>query len=137
MDEGKRGRPIGSGPTNIEGTYDSVLKELSKYIKQLDTVRIKAMRMMNEVKDNTHDTADMIQLENVRSNAFKSFEFYFKLRLDALKLHAIIADKLSPKQNAEINHKLTKNDKEDSSVQLMLQELKKDFENKRKNGYNS
>lgn len=114
----------------IDGNYESVIKELRFFIRQLESFRLKATRDYREIKDNTEDKHDRVQLEQIRNNTLKSLQEYFKLRFDAIKLHAAIADKLSPKDNKEISEKLGLEDKE--KMQAMLDKMREDVMDRKK-----
>lgn len=116
---------------NLDASYDSVLEQLNMMLKQLQDVRTKALNDYKEVKHNTLDNADRIQLETIRSNAFKSIENYFKLWLEIVKVHAMVASKLSTKDNERIGVSLDKTEKED--LDAYLAELKEDLR-KNRNG---
>jgi hypothetical protein len=115
--------------SNLDSTYESVLFELNILLKELQDFRSKALVDYKEVKFNTEDNADRIQLEQIRSNAMKSFENYFKLRLEVSKIHALVASKLSIKDNSKIAETL--NDTEKDGLDKYLEELKTEMRNNR------
>ena len=124
------GRPKRYIP-KLDPSYDSVLEQLNMLLKQLQDVRAKALSDYKEVKYHTLDNADRIQLEQIRSNTFKSFENYFKLWLEVVKIHAMVAGKLSTKDNDRIAESLDRSEKED--LDAYLAELKEDLR-KNRNG---
>lgn len=115
--------------SNLDSTYESVLFELNILLKELQDFRAKALVDYKEVKFNTEDNADRIQLEQIRSNAMKSFENYFKLRLEVAKIHALVASKLSVKDNSKIAETLNDSDKGD--LDKYLEDIKAEMRNNR------
>lgn len=114
----------------IESTFDSVLSNLDILVKQMDDFRKKAIRDYNEVKHHSNDIADRIQLEQIRSNAFKSFEQFFKMRLDAIKIHAMVVGKLSVDQNKRYEDKFDQQDKDE--LLDYVENLKNEMRDKQK-----
>ncbi len=128
------GRPIGSRGINtnqklMEGTFDSVIYELNKYAKQLDTLRSKALRDYNEIKVLARDQGDMIQMEHIRANSLKSLENFFKLKAEAIKLLLLVVDKMSKGKAEEVSKKF---DKDDSQLESYVEQLKEDLRKNRR-----
>jgi hypothetical protein len=108
-------RPI-KKQNNFTTGYDSVLGELGNLAKELNDFKMKALRDYNEVRAlaGKDDLADKIQIENIRANCMKSFQEFFKLRVDVLKIHAAVAMKANAKsKEVEEAASLQTGDKED------------------------
>lgn len=120
-------RPV-SKPKIFTTAYDSVLEELGNLAKELNDFKMKALRDYNEVRAlaGKDDIADKIQIENIRSNCMKSFEAFFKLRVDVMKIHATIAMKANAKsKEVEDAASLGTGEKED--MMEMMERLRKDI----------
>lgn len=119
-----------NGVPQLSGDFASVIKELNKFVKELHVMRTNAMRDYKEIKRHMADNADRVTLENIRSNCMNTMDRYFKLKMDALKLHAVVADKMSPKDAKKTEDKLDANDK--MGLSQILAEMKEEFSNKNK-----
>jgi hypothetical protein len=108
----------------ISGNFDSVVNEINYFLKELNSMYSSAKRDYNEIKRNTTDNPDRITLEAIRANTLKSVENYFKIRLDTLKLLAIVADKMSPKDKKEITGKLSAEERNSVDMDSILEEMK-------------
>lgn len=120
------GRPR-KNSNKLDLSYDCILDQLSIMLRELTDVRAKAMRDYNEIKRNTEGNEDRVMLENVRNNTFKSFEYYFKLKLDTLKVLATVSMKANgSKEIEESIQTLNSDDKE--NLYEKMQELKESMQ---------
>jgi hypothetical protein len=120
------GRPR-KNSNKLDLSYDCILDQLSIMLRELTDVRAKAMRDYNEIKRNTEGNEDRVMLENVRNNTFKSFEYYFKLKLDTLKVLATVTMKANgSKEIEESIQTLNSDDKE--NLYEKMQELKESMQ---------
>lgn len=110
---------------DINGDFESVIIELRSFLKELKNMYSKASRDYNEIKRNTSDNGDRTMLENIRANTLKTIENYFKIRLDTIKLLAVVADKMSPKDAAAVKGKLTADDRNSEDMDKWLTDLRK------------
>jgi hypothetical protein len=120
------GRPR-KNSNKLDLSYDCILEQLSIMLRELTDVRAKAMRDYNEIKRSTEGNEDRIMLENIRNNTFKSFEYYFKLKLDTLKVLATVSMKANgSKEIEESIQTLNSDDKE--NLYEKMQELKESMQ---------
>jgi hypothetical protein len=108
----------------VTGEFSSVISEINVFLKELKNMYSKASRDYNEIKRNTDDNGDRVTLENIRANTLKTIENYFKIRLDTLKLLAVVADKMSPKDAAAVKGKLTAEDRNSEDLDKWLNDLR-------------
>ena len=112
-------------------SYDSVLEHMNTLIQELKTLYIKATKDYNAVVESIDDdNATRLALESVRSNALKSIESYYKLRVDLIRIHLSIVSTASKSpviSDEEAANKTTKlfKDEDPESMQEMLEELRK------------
>jgi hypothetical protein len=120
------GRPR-KNSNKLDLSYDCILDQLSIMLRELTDVRAKAMRDYNEIKRNTEGNEDRVMLENVRNNTFKSFEYYFKLKLDTLKVLATVTMKANGSKEIEESIQTLNSDDKDNLYEKM-QELKESMQ---------
>jgi hypothetical protein len=113
--------------------YQSALKELSRFIKELNLMKKNAMRDLKEVRQHIEDDNNnsmRLMVESIVSRCNTGIEKYYKLKLDALKLHAILVDKINPKTVEKVAGKLSATDREDLSD--ILDQLRREKDEKYK-----
>jgi hypothetical protein len=113
-------------PPKMTGDLQSVVDQLNNFVKEIQVMRKESMSMLKELKSHRDDGSSLLVMEGIRNNVMGSINLYLKLKLDALKLLAVVADKLTPREAQKINGKLTSEDRE--SLSSVLEELKREKE---------
>jgi hypothetical protein len=103
------GRPRKS----LGNSFESIFEHLNTLVNQLEDLRAKAIRDYNEIREMTEGKEDKLMLEDNRSNAFKSFENYFKMRIQLLMIHSNLVLKQKAEKDEARRAKLSGNIEED------------------------
>lgn len=108
-------------------SYDSVLEQIDILIKQLESIRTKAVADYNEIKDllgDGADGADRLQLETIRANCLKTLENFFKMRIQIINIQLNVVKNSNKKSSQEDGGHDILSDNEKNELEAMAAKLR-------------